>query len=86
METLPDEAMRRNGTCLRRPAPQSERGLKENEIIKARADQIKTACAKIRNVPQPRHKHREGTTKRHESSASNGPGASYGGIPPKKRL
>lgn len=51
MEKLLDEATQRNGTCLCRPAPQSERGLKENEIIKARTDQIKTACAKIRNVP-----------------------------------
>jgi len=39
MEKLLDEAMQRSGTCLHRPAPQSERGLKENEI--AQPEQIR---------------------------------------------
>lgn len=40
-------------------------------MTKARADERKPACAKIRRVPWPRHKRSEGTTR---SESSNGPG------------
>lgn len=50
-EKLLDEATQRNDTCLHRLAPRSEQDLKESKIIKARADQIKTACAEVRSVP-----------------------------------
>lgn len=66
--------------CLHRPAPQSKRGLKENEIIKARADQIKTACVKIIAKAQTRGRHNQKARKQR----SNRPGAAYGGVPPKR--
>lgn len=50
-EKLLDETTQGNDTCLHRLAPQSEGDLKENKIIKARADQIKTACAEVRSIP-----------------------------------
>lgn len=82
MEKLLEAAWRR-GTCLPRPAPQSKRGLKESEIIRAlfksqsRSDKKLLLLKSKAHPSDPRHNHGENTTKRHKRSRG-------WGTPPKR--